>query len=153
MCLKSPLLQKGDSLFSPWGNCHRLVEPVSLLFVHVRNFISNHSSICVVLMIFTYSYEKFILGIPVILHNKTELDRILLNLSKVLNGKLEVAICFDWLGRGYARGDRKFLVIFQNTFYLKQCLWGKNMYHRIHMEAKGHLAEMSSLLLPHASRV
>lgn len=153
MCMKSPLLQKGDCLFSPWGNCHQLVGPFSLLFVHVRNFISNHSSICVVLMIFTYSYEKFILDISVILHNKTELNRILLNLSKVLNGKLEVATCFDWLGRGYARGERKFLVLFQITLYLKHCLWGKNMYHRKHLEAKGHLAEMSSLLLPHASCV
>lgn len=144
MCMKSPLLQKGDCLFSLWGNCHQLVGPVSLSFVHVRNFISNHSSICVVLLIFTYSYEKFILDI---------LNRILLNLSKVLNGKLEVATCFDWLGRGYARGERKFLVLFQITLYLKHCLWGKKMYHRIHLEAKGHLAEMSSLLLPHASCV
>lgn len=57
------------------------------------------------------------------------------------------------LERGYTRGDRKYPVLFQNTFFKKSktLFVRKNMYHRIHMEAKGHLSEMSSLLLPHAS--
>lgn len=51
-------------------------------------------------MAFTCFYENFILGIPVMLNNKTELNRISLNLSKVLNGELEVSVCFDWVGEG-----------------------------------------------------